>query len=249
PLVLLAFIVALWRRPSPAAVAFFVCGVFGLVMLSLQQRLIYFGIAPLLIGSVWLCAQATRAMPRSGTALITLIIIAIAIQPGLRGQIFKHYPLGLDRDYEMTYDIFRAAGALCAQEPGLIIASNNDGHPLRYHSDCSVLTNNFILTPQHEAKSLQLQRLLGLSPTAFLDAMPDDTRYLMIRLGGMFEFSGGQVAARPVAALRQINPPLFMALAEANTVPAGFELVAQLRVPDARDLPMVQIYRVTKPID
>ncbi|MEM7765794.1 MAG: hypothetical protein AAF290_17160, partial [Pseudomonadota bacterium] len=46
PLVLLAFIVALWRRPSPAAVAFFVCGVFGLVMLSLQQRLIYFGIAP-----------------------------------------------------------------------------------------------------------------------------------------------------------------------------------------------------------
>lgn len=248
PVIASAFLVSLFRKPKPASVAFFVCGLFGLLMLSLQQRLIYFGIAPLIIGSVWLIALSKAWLPRMGVALVALVVIAVAIQPEVRQQIFRHYPLGLDRDYEMTYNIFPMIEERCRLEPGLMIASSNDGHPVRYHSDCSVLTNNFILTPQHEEKAMELQRLLSMSPQAFLENMPEQTRYLFVRVRGMFEFNGDQVGLRSVEALRQVNPPLFMALAESNQAIPGFELAAELRVDDARGLPMVQVYRISRTV-
>ena len=84
-----------------------------------------------------------------------------------------------------------------------------------------------------------------MTPAAFLDNAPRGTRYLFLRLDGLYVFERGRVGIRSVEALRDINPALFMRLAEAKAPVPGFELLAQMRVNDARDLPIAQLYRVT----
>ena len=252
-LILLVPFALLWcawtltRRVAPSQTAFAVWALFGLTLMLLQQRLVYFGLAAMVIVSVLMLQQLGSKLPRAGTAVATLVVVAISVQPQLSGQLFADQPAGLRRGYEMSYALFAPLAEACAEQPGLVIAGNNDGHPVRYHTDCSVLANNFVLTPQHEAKLAQLAELTSLSPEGFLAAAPEGTRYVLTQIEGLYVFQGGRVGLRDMDTVRRINPALFMALAEARGPVAGFELVAEVRfnMPgDPRGLPVAQLYRV-----
>lgn len=246
PFLIVFFAWQLIRKADPVKSAFYVSGIFGLIMLSLQQRLLYFGLAALILGSILLVAQLEHfKFKRAVVGLIALVGIAISVQPQLRGQLFAQQSPGFSRDYEMTYSMYAPLAEACDKEPGLMIAGNNDGHPIRFHTECSVLANNFILTPLQEAKTAELLGLLDMQPAEFLANAPAETRYVFLRLDGLYVFKGNRVGIRNVEALRKINSKLFMQLAEAKAPVPGFELLAQMRVNDARDLPIAQLYRVS----
>ncbi|MEM6810659.1 MAG: hypothetical protein AAGA41_13680 [Pseudomonadota bacterium] len=247
PFALLWCLWTLMRRASPSQIAFAAWALFGLTLMLLQQRLVYFGLAAMVIVTVLILQQLGKALPRAGTAVATLIVVAISVQPQLSGQLFADQPAGLRRAYEMSYTLYAPLADACSEQPGLVIAGNNDGHPVRYHTDCSVLANNFVLTPQHEAKLAQLGELTSMTPEAFLAAAPEGTRYVLSQIEGLYVFQGGRIGLRDIDTVRRINPALFIALAEATAPVAGFELVAEVRfnMPgDPRGLPVAQLYRL-----
>ncbi len=47
-----------------------------------------------------------------------------------------------------------------------------DGHYIRFHTDCSVIANNFLVTPQHEQKYMEASRLLSMRRPRCLQPPP-----------------------------------------------------------------------------
>jgi hypothetical protein len=45
-----------------------------------------------------------------------------------------------------------------------VLASADDGSAILFHSECSVIANNFILRPEDEAHINEIDPLMGLSP-------------------------------------------------------------------------------------
>ena len=68
---------------------------------------------------------------------------------------------------------------LCRKSPGIALSDSEAGHWIRYHTDCSVLANVFLLTPQHAAKVAENSRLLMLTPQQLFTER-NDIRYVLV---------------------------------------------------------------------
>lgn len=219
----------------------------GLALLLLQFRLHPFGYWALLAIAVWVLQVAEDRLryPPVGTAAIGLLVVVLAYQPPLRSQLFQLMPAGLSAEYAVTRPLYQTLENQCASSPGVVLARTDDGHPIRYHSDCSVIANNFLLTRQHGEKALEVQRLMGMTPDALRN---DATRvdYVLIRLNALFSVGETENTPNPVGVIRAANPPLANALTT-GTIPEGFELIDELRTGDERDLPFARLFRVTPP--
>jgi hypothetical protein len=246
PLVLAYFVWRLFRDTEGRFVAFNVSSVFGLALMMLQYRLHYFGFAAMLLGPILAISRLEGPrIPRAAVGLASLALVAVTVQPQLRGQLFAFQTPGFAKHYAMTYPLFATMNRLCEEDPGTLIATNNDGHLARYHTDCSVLANNFLLTPQHEEKVRELHSLLDLSPQEFRRKAPRDTKYLFVRIDQIYIFAGPHLGIPTVEKLNDFNPQSFMDLILADEPVPGFELIDELRVDDDRDIPYGQVYRVT----
>ena len=53
---------------------------------------------------------------------------------------------------------------LCAEDPGVVLASTDDGNGVLFHSECSVIANNFILRPEDARHIDEIYRLMRLDP-------------------------------------------------------------------------------------
>lgn len=219
----------------------------GLALLLLQFRLHPFGFWALLVVGVWLLQGAEDRLryPSLGSVAIGLLVVVFAYQPPLRNQLFELLPAGLSAEYAVTRPLYRTLENQCASSPGVVLAGTDDGHPIRYHSDCSVIANNFLLTRQHGEKVLEVQRLMGMTPDALRH---DATRvdYVLVRLNALFTVGEEENTANPVSVIRAANPPLANALTT-DTVPEGFELIDELRTGDERKLPFARLLRVIPP--
>jgi hypothetical protein len=87
------------------------------------------------------------------------------------------YSLGGSNAFAHVRSAFPALEKLCAQRPGIVLGDLDTGHWVRYHSQCSVIANVFLLTPQHAAKVAESSRLLARSPAELLTAKPE-VRYV-----------------------------------------------------------------------
>jgi hypothetical protein len=70
----------------------------------------------------------------------------------LRHQLVAPVVTANDGTFKDTRRSMPRWGKACAEDPGIVLADNNAGHYIRYYSDCSVIVDNFLLTPQHFAK-------------------------------------------------------------------------------------------------
>jgi hypothetical protein len=62
----------------------------------------------------------------------------------------------------------------------VVLADIYAGHWIRYHSECSVIGDVFLMTPQHTAKVQETNRLLQLTPADLLKES-NEIRYLLVR--------------------------------------------------------------------
>ena len=65
-----------------------------------------------------------------------------------------------------------ALASYCKARPGVVLATFGDGHYLRYHTDCQVIANNMIMTPQHLERIALTETLLDLTPHALRSNYP-----------------------------------------------------------------------------
>lgn len=247
PLVLAAYIWQLLRGTDAAGTAFAVFTVFGLGLLLMQFRLNYFGLAFMLLGPLHLFERlrAAKNWQQPGAALAAVLVFAVALQPGLAGTLLSRYHAGGDHYYEVTRPLFLDLNRLCQAQAATVVASQQLGHYIRFHSACPVIANNFLLTPQHFDKAREVALMFDESPQGFRQLI-DEPVYLIAFLWGALDIRDATVRIENVDAIQSQNPRLLVELFFGEPVPAGFELIdtVSIAISEDRGFPVARLYRV-----
>jgi len=210
------------RQSSRHDLFFAVMTVFGLAFLLAQFRFNYFGLFSLIVGTL-LAAQrlSMRLNWHRGLVVVGLLAtLLVAYQPPLRQHLFAVYALGAAPLYERARPVFLDLAEKCEREPGVILAHENDGNYLLFHTDCSVISNNFMLTPEDEQKIAQIGDMMRLSPEALREYQPD-VKYVFLRTQHFIVERDGKLEI-------DRNSPLGTALLANAEPPDGFELIRTL---------------------
>lgn len=225
PLLLVYYLWCASRRSAPRDLFFAVMTIFGLAFLLAQFRFYYFGLFGLIVGSL-LVVQRLSARLKWDRGLVVvglLAVLLVAYQPPLRQKLFDVYALGAAPLYERARPIFLDLAERCARDPGVILADEHDGNYLLFHTECSVISNNFILTLEDERKIEQIGDMMRLSPDALREFEPD-VKYVLLRAKDFLVVRDGKIEIAS-------NAPLGTALLSDAELPDGFELIRTIWVP------------------
>ncbi len=196
--------------------------VFGLALMAAQFRFHYFGLFALVTGGLVLVDRCRRYFGwHRGAVLIGVLLVVVgAYQPALRHRLFENYLPGIDAEYASTLPLYLRLGRECEQDPGVVLATNNDGNPILFHTACGVITNNFILSRADDEHLRRAGRLLRLPPDQLRQAAPE-VRYLLLRADDFTVVEGGQRRL-------MTEIPVVTSLLLPVEAPLGFELVYAL---------------------
>ena len=112
------------------------------------------------------------------------------------------------------------------------------------HTDCSVIVNNFLMTPLHAQKLGEVDAYLSMTPQELV--RDTGIRYLFVRLDNIF-FSGPEgVEPTPIDIIREHNAPLFFRLAFTKSIPSNYRLLAEVRVEDDRDFAFGRVFEIVR---
>jgi hypothetical protein len=206
----------------PQLVYFGVCAVLGLLLLLAQLRLHYFGYFGLVAGTLLIVDElrSRLAWHRAGTFAATFAALVLAFQPALRERLFVIYAPSSDPEYAAAFPLFLDLEQLCAENPGTVLSSPDDGNAILFHTECGVIANNFILRPEDEAHINEVGRLM-LLPAAEIRAERPDVKYLLLRAA---DYGVEGAGAHHLLAESPIAKQFFVAA----TPPAGFALVREI---------------------
>jgi len=229
-----------YRHYSHALLHFTVMSVFGLALTLFQARLAYFGGFVLWLAPCVVFAHFWRdRRPRVWLWLFGLVMLA-AQAPGIARLNVKLTPGG-DISYQLLRNLYLDLGRRCEQAPGVVLAEHDSGHYISFHSACSVIADNFILTPQHEQKLLLADTLMRGTVDELLSKAPY-VRYVLV-----------QRADDPTRAQRSAcwprcaaNAGLPHELLEVTTpFPSRLHLLAeQLVMRDGRKEPLARLFEI-----
>ncbi len=218
PAVALFFAYRVIRERESAPLYFAVAAAFGVALLMTQFRLHYFGFFALVIGPLF-AIDALRIRFRWHGGVIfagTFAVLALAFQPALRERLFLFNAPGGATDYASLLPLYLRLTPLCAEDPGLVLASTDDGSGVLFHTECSVISNNFILTPSDEVHIDEITRLLHLDPAEIVTQRPD-IKYVLLRARDFLNaVEDGVELAK--------NSPVAQQLLTNREPPPGFEL-------------------------
>jgi asparagine N-glycosylation enzyme membrane subunit Stt3 len=246
PLLIVVHALRLLTRREPQSLFLSVFILFGLALMLSQYRLHPFGSWAIVVGSLLAIDQFRKSKDLSvlQASAVTLAVLAIALQPALRNQLFKHAPPGLDQDYAASRSLYPGLAEACESGPGTVLALPDDGHPIRYHTECSVLVNNFLMTPLHTKKLVEKDQLLQMSPAEL--KRDTNIRYVFVRINNVFVAVDDGLMQTPLDVLRHNTSPLFASLAFSDELPAGFRLIDEVRVPDERDFAYARVFEIVR---
>ena len=215
----------------------------GGVLLLAMQRMHYFGSFILIFGPLLGWHWLTSRFPEQTTVLAGILVILMS---GAYYPVFpnlpKRSPVGGDFVYAINREIFSVMEKECAKQPGIILAPPDDSHFITYHTDCSVLSSNMLLTAQHATAYRLTENLLFGPPQDIHDKHPEIS-YIYAYGADSQQYrsdillSGGQRK-------KMIAPAFFL-----GSPPEGFELLKELRLPYAPGAPFfhsAKFYRVTR---
>jgi len=247
PLLVVLFAIKTSQSSDPSKIYFSVFAIFGILLMLTQSRLHPFGSWALLLGSLSLFDEwrDRRGISMLAAAAGSLLVLAIAFQPPLKNRLFKTYPPGLSKHYAAARTLFPSLARSCAEKRGSVLSHNDDGHYIRYHTDCSVLTNNFLLTPLHEEKILDAAKLLNMTPTQLILAAPH-VDYIFVRMYEIFEAGPNGMQPTPISWVMSRNSPLFVALTFSEDIPDNFRLIDEVFVDDERNFAYARVFQIIR---
>jgi len=157
---------------EPAALVFLL---FGAVLLATQVRFQQFGMLSLALLPL-LALQNVFRRPRD-VLYAGILFLGVYLQsPGL---LSYNVALGGSLRYARAVELIDVLERVCAQRPGLLLAAKDWGNFLRYRTDCSLLANNFIMTPEDFAALRYSDYLFSLEPGALLVEWPE-VKYVLV---------------------------------------------------------------------
>jgi hypothetical protein len=150
-----------------------IVGVLGLALMQAQFRFAVFGELSMMLTPVLAASLLSDWRPglRRAAMAACVVLFSVASYPTWVNWRL-HWVLGASDAYQNLRSMFPELKARCAAHPGVVVGDLDSGHWIRYHSTCSVVANVFLLTPQHAAKVLELDRLMSMSPEKLLADTP-----------------------------------------------------------------------------
>ena len=170
------------RESRPERLYYAIAVVFGLALFLDQWRLHYYGFFGFITGGLLVLDEwrAKRHWHRGAVFVAAFAVIALAYRPALHGRLFALDVPGSDFGYANATGAYQALHDLCARNPGVVLASSSDGAPILFHTECSVIATNFILTPDDAAHIKEVARLLSSTPEEIREERPD-VKYVFLR--------------------------------------------------------------------
>ncbi|HJP03506.1 MAG: hypothetical protein QGG65_00620 [Gammaproteobacteria bacterium] len=251
PLLIPVYIYRGWQARDATQLFLSVMVVFGVALLLMQFRLHYFGSFALILGWVLLANEKLSVTNRRPllTFGIGLLILAIAFQPAAQSKLFTKYALGLDPGYQDVYTLFAPLTERCQDNPGIALADNNFGHYIRFHTECTVIANNFLMTPQHEEKIAEMEYLLELSPEELLEEAPENTRYVFARMLKFYGIRDGEAALTSTEYVKENTPRLYFELNSRDDLPDRFRVVGELPLDPGRGLTRARVVEILPAVE
>lgn len=233
-----------WRERATQRVFFWICCLLGLALLLAQFRMHYFGSFALYLPWLFLAQSGIARWPDKHklVTLIAVLVLALAYWMPGRYQLAGATPFAGDPAFRALRPILEDLKRACAQDPGIVLADNDAGHYIRYYTDCSVVTNNFLLTPQHEQKIRQLDYLTSVPAAAFPGVAPF-VRYIL---------------ARPVSIMRETKETRYMSYSRSDAqlikdlllkpldeIPSNYVLIEQANLhAEERSVPYIRLFKM-----
>ena len=239
----------LWRAREAVQLHFWVATLAGIAMLVSQVRLQYFGSFALYLPWLILLSEWSRSRPRLALPAVgaSAVLLAALYLPSMKSMVFAQQMLSGDPNYAITRPLYDSMAHECARHPGLMLANPYDGHYIRFHTRCSVIANNFLVTAQDVSKVLEEQRLLRL-PARELAAAAPQVDYVYVRSDTMFfTDTAGKIVFAPAEYADQPNYPLVRELLalDAAQLPPGFRVIHEMR-PAADKPPFARVLAIER---
>lgn len=247
PILLLAGVYLAATDRRPLSIAFGVLSVFGLALLLMQYRLNYFGLGFMLAGPLYFLGRISpsTSSKRAWVFLGSLIALALFFRPPLSGQLFQQHSIAGDHLYQNTRPLYPLLKKACASSPGVVAAAAQFGHYIRFHTDCPVIANNFLLTEQHFEKVQLANSLFHLSVDQLRTEQPD-VQYVLAFLANTYVQHEGKIYLREIDDVRSENPTLINELMLSDRSDNDFIVLGEVYVdPDAEQkVPLAGVYQI-----
>lgn len=248
PLCLIAALIGIVRTKDQAMSYFWIAAAQGSILMLLQLRFHYFGSFALCLIPLWVLERAAQRSDNSRRLIhvATPIVFAAALVPSLKVALLTKAPVALSARYEITRALYPVLARACAERPGVVLASWDDGHYVRYHTECSVIADNFMLTPQHVRKYLEVEHLLSLSPGELLTAAPR-VRYVIARLNLIYSLDAlGRASIAWGPEILKVNPRLVseLALGDAAALPQRLRPLLTIWLSEKERIPAAVLYEI-----
>ncbi len=115
-----------------------------------------------------------------------------------------------------------------------MLAEPNDGHYIRFHTNCPVIANNFLVTARQAERTKRERELLGMTAAQVYERAPE-VRYVFVRNNALFyslpdgtlEFAPDGVEGYPEYAL--VTELLRV---DREKLPAHYRIVGELKDED-----------------
>jgi hypothetical protein len=237
-----------WRERATARVFFWIWCLFGLALLLTQLRLHYFGTFVLYLPLLTVVQWGLQRWPQRQRPIVLGVSLAFLLaywMPARATLTAVGEPAG-DGTFRVLRPILEDLRKACAQDPGIVLADNDAGHYIRYYTDCSVVANNFLLTPQHAQKIRQMDYLTSLPANAFPGAAPF-VRYILLRpvtinrdkTGSRITYMSFSTSTAPLVSDLLLKP--------VADVPGNYVLIEQANIHDHTKnefIPYIRLYKV-----
>lgn len=164
PIIIVGVIAALVRvRHIPLQlVYFYVFAVWGLGFMLFQYRFHYYGSFFVYLVILFFASRIeVSGVKRRLLPVVLSAVLLISYAPGISFSLNKR-PLAWSTEHSMFLPLYRFLGEVCHETPGGVLAKTFDGHYITYYTECSVISNNFLISPQHFEKARRADYLLSL---------------------------------------------------------------------------------------
>lgn len=237
-----------WSDRTSTRLLFWITALMGLAMLSTQQRMHYFGDFALYMPWLVLLNDFVWQRPewRKQAFLAVSLVLLLLYAPVLRYRLTAPLPRGLDMSFENLRPILETMRRQCSREPGIVLADNDAGHYIRYYTQCSVIANNFLLTPQQFAKTDEVLHLFSLHASDMLSAAPL-VKYVLIRPFKIGPGPGGKLRYTFV-----VPEPLLahdLLLGRDDAIPQQYTLLDEVRFAQLGNAPYARFFQIHRTAD
>jgi hypothetical protein len=209
-----------------------IVGVLGLVLMQAQFRFSVYGEASMLLTPVLAAQQwaANRPDRRKWIYSGCVLLFVACFLPTFANWQMRQL-LGGDPAYGNIRATFPVLDRACRARPGIVLGDLDTGHWVRFHSQCSVIGDVFLLTPQHAEKALLTQKLLRLTPAQLL-ADDHQVRYVLPHHSIMMIAGADGRETPDLEELRQQLGPLERELlAQKPALPPQYHKLWEVRTP------------------